>query len=98
MKFEKKEFAKTLGNWVREVRKFRGFTLEKLAFDAEIETKQLTRIEYGQINTTVFQIYRLSYSLDVNLGELFDSTQKVSKYTYITYLWLFYLIFKTKFI
>jgi len=71
MKFEKKDFALTLGKRVREVRKFRGFTLERLALDAEIEIKQLTRIEYGQVNTTVFQIYRLSYCLEVNLGELF---------------------------
>lgn len=73
MKFEKNELAKTLGNRVREVRKYRGFTLEKLALDAEIELKQLSRIEYGKINTTVFQIYRLCYSLNVNLGELFGS-------------------------
>ncbi len=73
MKFEKQEFAQTLGKRVREVRKFRGFTLEKLALDAEMETKQLSRIEFGQINTTVFQIYRISCSLEVNLGELFGA-------------------------
>ncbi len=59
MKFEKKDFALTLGKRVREVRKYKGLTLEKLAFEAGIELKQLSRIEYGEINTTVFQIYRL---------------------------------------
>jgi transcriptional regulator with XRE-family HTH domain len=72
MKFEKSEFAQTLGKRVREVRKYRGFTLEKLALEAEMELKQLSRIEYGKINTSVFQIYRLCYSLNVNLGELFE--------------------------
>lgn len=72
MKFEKSEFAQTLGKRVREVRKYRGFTLEKLALETEMELKQLSRIEYGKINTTVFQIYRLCYSLNVNLGELFE--------------------------
>lgn len=72
MKFEKSEFAQTLGKRVREVRKYLGFTLEKLALETEMELKQLSRIEYGKINTTVFQIYRLCYSLNVNLGELFE--------------------------
>lgn len=52
-------------------KKYRGFTLEKLALVTEMELKQLSRIEYGIINTTVFQINRLCYSLNVNLGELF---------------------------
>jgi transcriptional regulator with XRE-family HTH domain len=73
MKFEKSEFAQTLGKRVREVRKYRGFTLEKLALETEMELKQLSRIEFGKINTTVFQIYRLCYSLNVNLGELFEA-------------------------
>lgn len=73
MKFEKKDFALTLGKRVREVRKYKGLTLEKLAFEAGIELKQLSRIEYGEINTTVFQIYRLCYSININLGELFEA-------------------------
>lgn len=73
MKHAKKEFAQTLGKRVREVRKYRGFTLEKLALDAEIELKQLSRIEHGQINTSVFQIYRLCYSLNLDMKDLFES-------------------------
>ncbi|MHA8101873.1 helix-turn-helix domain-containing protein [Aquirufa nivalisilvae] len=73
MKFDKNEFAKTLGNRVREVRKYRGFTIEELASDAEMESRHLGRIEYGNINTSVFHIYRLCYSLNVNLGELFGA-------------------------
>lgn len=79
MKYDKNEFAQTLGNRVREVRKYRGFSLEKLALDTEIEPKQLHRIEYGQITTSAFQIYRLCYSLNVDLGELFGSIPLNSK-------------------
>lgn len=79
MKYDKNEFAQTLGIRVREVRKYRGFTLEKLALDTDIEPRQLHRIEYGQITTSVFQIYRLCYSLNVDLGELFGSIPLNSK-------------------
>lgn len=73
MKYDKKEFALTLGKRVREVRKYRGFTLEKLALDTEIEPKQLCRIEYGEITTSVYQIYRLCYSLNVKLSDFFEA-------------------------
>ena len=85
MKFEKSEFAQTLGKRVREVRKYRGFTLEKLALETDMELKQLSRIEYGQINTTVFQIYRLCYTLNINLGELFGEIPLIDSNKLVTH-------------
>lgn len=79
MKFEKKDFAITLGKRVREVRKDKGFTLEKLALEAGIELKQLARIEYGEVNTSVYQIYKLSYSLDIDLKEMFEPIPKKNR-------------------
>lgn len=79
MKFEKKDFAITLGKRVREVRKDKGFTLEKLALEAGIELKQLARIEYGEVNTSVYQIYKLSYSLNIDLKEMFEPIPKKNR-------------------
>lgn len=72
MKFNKKDFAIVLGKRVRELRIRRGLTLEALALEAGIEIKQLSRIEYGEINTTVYQIYNLSQCLEINLYEVFE--------------------------
>jgi transcriptional regulator with XRE-family HTH domain len=72
MKFNKKDFAIVLGKRVRELRIRRGLTLEALALEAGIEIKQLSRIEYGEINTTVYQIYNLSQCLEINLNEVFE--------------------------
>ncbi len=72
MKYEKKNFALALGNRVRAVRKYKGYTLETLSIESGMEVKHLTRIEYGEINTSVFQIYKLCYTLEVELAELFS--------------------------
>ncbi len=56
----KKDFATLLGYKVREIRLKKGITMEELAYQAGIEYVQLSRIELGKINTTVYQIYILS--------------------------------------
>jgi transcriptional regulator with XRE-family HTH domain len=46
-------------------------TIEELAFDAEIEYVQLSRIELGKINTSIYHIYKISHSLSVPVMEFF---------------------------
>ena len=72
MKFKKEEFILKVGSRIRELRTQKGLTIEQLATEAGMETKQLQRIELGQINTSIFQIYRLSKALGVYLKEIFN--------------------------
>ena len=71
MKLKKEELVTKVGFNIREKRKEKGLTIEKLALDAEIESKQLRRIELGQINTSVYQIYNLTHTLDVPMKDIF---------------------------
>jgi transcriptional regulator with XRE-family HTH domain len=71
MKLKKEELVSRVGSKLREIRKEKGLTIEKLALEAEIESKQLRRIELGQINTSVYQIYNLSHTLDVKMHDIF---------------------------
>jgi transcriptional regulator with XRE-family HTH domain len=71
MKFKKEELVSRIGGKIREIRKEKGLSIEKLALKAEIETKQLRRIELGEINTSVYQIYNLSHTLEVQMHEIF---------------------------
>lgn len=71
MKLKKEELVKKVGLRIREIRKMNGLTIEKLANDAEIEIKQLRRIELGQINTSLYQIYNLTHTLDVPMKDVF---------------------------
>ncbi len=72
MNIKKEELTLKVGSRIRELRMHKGLTIEQLATEAGIEAKQLQRIELGQINTSIFQIYRLSSALGVYLKEIFN--------------------------
>jgi transcriptional regulator with XRE-family HTH domain len=76
MSLSKEELILRVGKRVREVRLSKGLTLERVAFDAGIDYSQLSRIELGKINTSIYQIYIVSKSLDVPLPELLNTTIK----------------------
>jgi transcriptional regulator with XRE-family HTH domain len=76
MSLSKEELILRVGKRVREVRLSKGLTLERVAFDAGIDYSQLSRIELGKINTSIYQIYIVSKSLDVPLPELLNTTNK----------------------
>jgi len=63
-----KEFGKNL----RRIRKYKGFTMETIANEAEIEYRQLGRIERGEVNTTIISLLRIAEILKVDMKTLFD--------------------------
>jgi len=60
------------GKQVRSLRKQRKLSMEKLAELANIDYRQLSYVELGQVNTTISTIYAIAKALDVSLKELFD--------------------------
>ncbi|MFM1930643.1 MAG: hypothetical protein RL387_1971 [Bacteroidota bacterium] len=68
---EKKILAHKIGGNIRLLRKSKGMSIEKLAYKSDIGYVQLSRIELGKINTTIYQVFRISQSLEVELNELF---------------------------
>jgi len=72
MKLKKDEFVLKVGSKIRELRKEKGLSIEKLANNAEIERKQLSRIELGEINTSIYQVYNITHTLEVPINEVFD--------------------------
>lgn len=75
MKLKKDELVTRVGSTIREMRLEKGLTIEKLANEAEIESRQLRRIELGQINTSIYQVYNISFTLDVPMNVIFASLQ-----------------------
>jgi transcriptional regulator with XRE-family HTH domain len=71
MKFKKDEVVKKVGSKIREIRMSKGLSIEKAALDAEMEYTQLSRIELGKINTSIYQVYKISNSLSITIPELF---------------------------
>jgi transcriptional regulator with XRE-family HTH domain len=70
MPISKKEYSKLIGNRIRKIRTEKNITIETLAFNADMEYKQLSRIELGEINTTLFQIYKISIALNISESEI----------------------------
>ena len=71
MCIEKKNVQCYLGNTIRNLRIRKGWTMEKTAFESEMEYIQISRIELGKINTTVYQVYKLAKALDIEMTEFF---------------------------
>jgi transcriptional regulator with XRE-family HTH domain len=76
MKLTKREVVYLIGSKLRDIREKKGLTIARLAFEAGIESKQLIRIELGQINTSIFQIYRITKAMGIEMYEVFLVSDK----------------------
>jgi transcriptional regulator with XRE-family HTH domain len=68
----KKLLASKIGIKIRNIRVTKGLSMSELANEAEIEYKQLSRIELGEINTSVYQLYKISKALQEPLNAIFN--------------------------
>jgi predicted transcriptional regulator len=71
------ENIKAFGIRLRDVRKSKGFSQERLAFSADLELSQISRIERGVINTSISQVFQIAKALGVHPNGLFDFDFKV---------------------
>lgn len=71
---EKSDLLKNVGKRVQEIRISKGLTQVDLVgkIDGEIDTTNISRIESGRTNPTIFTLYRISKALDVNLIDLLN--------------------------
>ena len=65
-------YLKKFGNNLRRLRKEKGFTMESLANETEIEYRQIGRIERGEVNTTIISLLRIAEILKVDIKMLFE--------------------------
>ena len=65
-------YLKKFGNNLRRIRKDKGLTMESVANEAEIEYRQLGRIERGEVNTTIISLLRIAKILKIDMKILFD--------------------------
>ena len=64
------EILKTIGNKVREYRKLKGISQEKLAFDAELHRTYIGMIERAEKNITILNIEKIAIALNVSITDL----------------------------
>lgn len=74
-----KELLLRFGDRVRMLRTANNFTLEQLAFAADVEISQIHRIEKGKINPTYTTLAALAAGLEISLMELVGENKKPGK-------------------
>jgi transcriptional regulator with XRE-family HTH domain len=66
------EGLKAFGKRVRELREARNLSQEALAWRADSELSQISRMERGIVNAGLSQIFKIAKALEVHPKELFD--------------------------
>ncbi|MGQ7852778.1 helix-turn-helix domain-containing protein [Pedobacter sp. WC2501] len=65
MPLNKEELIKKVGFNIRSCRKSKNISIQKLALEAGLDYSQVCRIERGVINTSIYQLFLISKTLDV---------------------------------
>lgn len=68
----KEEICKRVGTKIRELRESKGLTIERFALESGIDYTQISRIELGKINTSIYQIYVITKNLEVPMKDIFN--------------------------
>lgn len=71
---EKGDLLKIVGKRVQEIRISKGYSQVDLAgkIKGTIDTTNISRIESGRTNPTLFTLYRIAEALEVNLSQLLN--------------------------
>lgn len=71
---EKSEILKKVGKRIKEVRESKSLSQVELVgkMQGEIDPTNISRIESGRTNPTIYTLYRLAEALEVKIIELID--------------------------
>lgn len=67
---KEKEFLSKLGQRIRKLRNEKEWTLFDLATLTDIDTSDLSKLELGYINSTIFTLYKISQAFGISISEL----------------------------
>lgn len=63
-------YLKNLGQNIRKYRKEKGYSMESLCNEFDLDFKQLGRIERGEINTSILSLLKIADALEVDITAL----------------------------
>jgi transcriptional regulator with XRE-family HTH domain len=66
------ELLKRIGNKISHSRKMQNLTQSQLAYEANLPSMQISRIERGVVNSSISTLSAIAKALDISLKELFD--------------------------
>lgn len=65
-------YLKAFGKNLKKKRKSKGFTQEQVANDLNVEISQISRLERGNLNTSILNLKKNTVALNISIAELFD--------------------------
>lgn len=68
--YKMKDLASKFGVNVRDFRRNKGLSQDKLALLADIDRSYMGRIERGEVNITLEKVYKIASALECDLREL----------------------------
>lgn len=79
MHLSKEEVTRIIGQKLRDIRLRKKLTIEQAAHNAGLEYTQLSRIELGKINTSIYHVFKISETLEVKVNDVFKELYKAPK-------------------
>ena len=67
---DKEDLLRFLGNNIRQIRIDKNITQQQLAADCNFEKSNMSRIEAGGSNLTIYTLFKIAEALDVKLVDL----------------------------
>ena len=67
----------TLGSAIRDARRTRGMTQERLALESGLQRKTIYEVENGKTDPRLTTIQRIAETLDLSPGDLLASSSRV---------------------
>lgn len=78
MQLTVEEIKKAIGGNIRRLRLAKKMSIETVAIESGMDYTQLSRIELGKINTSIYQLYKISITLKVSLEEIVNVVNYLS--------------------
>ena len=69
---DKKTLQKIIGERIRLLREEKGLSQQVLASMCDFEKSNMSRLEAGNTNPTIYTLHKISTALDISLIELFE--------------------------
>lgn len=75
---DKQELLKSVGKRIQDIRVSKGLTQVDLVgkIDGDIDTTNISRIESGRTNPTIYTLYRIAIALETTIEDLVSITKK----------------------
>ena len=71
------EFLKLFGENLRRIRLEKNLSQDEIAFNTQLSTNQVGRIERGEINTGISTVFEIATFLEIPIEDLFKNLSKV---------------------